>query len=125
MGASIHCHIERKISGKWVLIKPNGKDWRDGIYRGSDFFARVGCVRCESHESPLNKPAIGWPDDISNELKEYLSDEYDYFNHSHMSLREFLEIFADVSGEKMQDFPWSLSKIFDENEYRILYCFLC
>jgi hypothetical protein len=31
MGASIHCHIERKISGKWTLIKPNGKDWRAGI----------------------------------------------------------------------------------------------
>jgi hypothetical protein len=96
MGCDIHFHAERKVDGKWELIRsPKNPDdiyWLDEWQQYTSFSFLVG-VKNTSGITPLSKPR-GLPDDLSPVVFE----EFDIWsdggthNHSWLSLDELKSV---------------------------------
>lgn len=99
MGCDIHCTVEKKHNGKWVMINRLGyKD--NACDRNYRRFAEIASVRGEGPRQPL-----GIPVDASDSTLLYV-EQYglDGHSHSYMSLKEASKVWLQTEDRNSDSF---------------------
>ena len=113
MGCDIHCMLEIKRKGVWLMYN------QCDIDRSYALFTKMANVRTQPDIKPIAEPK-GWPRDAS-EVAEIIMKDWDTDGHSHswLDYREIIELFHwyKEQGGNLYDFDKEFGYLFGGSIY--------